>query len=131
MHRGLEDAHRTTAREVRGSNPAVYSPSFSLGMYKKIVLNQMVPSFSLGTYGSVDLEKIVLNQMAPSFFAGHVRKCKNLEKIVLKSDGFDSVRTQRPKWKPAVVAELVRASSSLAFYHTQRSRVRRCRLFFE
>ena len=24
MRRGLEDAHRTTAREVRGSNPAIY-----------------------------------------------------------------------------------------------------------
>ena len=30
MRRGSEDAHRATAREVRGSNPAV-STSFSLG----------------------------------------------------------------------------------------------------
>ena len=35
MRHGLEDANRTTAREVRGSNPAVYS-SFLLGMYGRV-----------------------------------------------------------------------------------------------
>ena len=40
------------------------------------------PSFSLGTYGSVHLEKIVLNQME---FDSRME--------------VDSVRTQRPKWK--------------------------------
>ena len=35
MRRGLEDAHRATAQEVRGSNPAA-DDSFSLGTDKKI-----------------------------------------------------------------------------------------------
>ena len=46
MHCGLEDAHRATAREVRGSNPAVSTLFFSAGHLRKCS----------------DLEKIVLNQ---------------------------------------------------------------------
>ena len=34
MRRGLEDAHRTTAQEVRSLNPAVSTSSFSLGTDK-------------------------------------------------------------------------------------------------
>ena len=67
MHRGLEDAHRTMAREVRGLNPTV-STFFYF------------------------------------FFAGHVRKCRHLEKIVLNQKRGLTTRFEHKdlKWKIVV-----------------------------